>query len=326
MRIELFLDTSPVEELLVYFKKQDPAIKHKLLNNRGIRYMLYHHNLSSRTFLKILQSAVTGGKESFMGAAAMLHRDILKYIEKHYEYEKLVNEIKASWSKVRGKVSAKVEGYLPDWAEAQVKVYLVPVGDDAYGVNPIDTNAVVINMRYFKSLEVFIEALAHEVHHKALWKHREAYARLTRNGPRNLRGVFEVINEVVGEGVASIISPNIAPFQKYRKIKNKGNSLKENYRSVEEAIIMVYREEMPGEEAVSKLYPNMGPIYMVGIDMALTIEKEYGTWALREVLDDPSVYKFFKMFNQASSKTVYKYTSQTLKIIKQLQQRMQQIL
>jgi len=64
--------------------------------------MLYHHDLSSKTFLKILQSAVTGGKESFMGAAATLHRDILEYIEKRHEYEKLVNEIKASWSKVGG--------------------------------------------------------------------------------------------------------------------------------------------------------------------------------------------------------------------------------
>ena len=81
-------------------------------------------------------------------------------------------------------------------------------------------------MCYFKSLEVLIEALAHEVHHKALWKHREAYVRLTRNGPRNLRGVFEVVNEVVGEGVASIISPNIPPSRNTEKSKIRATASK----------------------------------------------------------------------------------------------------
>lgn len=83
---------------------------------------------------------------------------------------------------------------------------------------------------------------------------------------------------------------------------------------------MVYRGNAR-RRSRKQLYPNIDPIYMVGIDMALIIENKHGPQALREALDDPSAYKFFNMFNQAPSKTAYKYSSQTLKIIKQFQQR-----
>jgi len=320
MRINISLDVSPAYTILKYLETRDSCILKALLDNRGIRYMLFHNNLTSNDFVKILKSIAEGRGELLKGTMEFLYDEYSRYSENILKFMDFLLKIVAEWNSIKEKVFEMFTEYLPEWSEVNAKVYLVLGGDDAYGVNLLDTNAVLLNIGKLRSQEVLVEALAHELHHKALWKFREVYQRLLRRGFTNLRGVYSITSEILSEGIASIISRSFGPFQKYLRIRQE---IDKYYRRVKEAIIAVYNGVKTEEEALNELYPNMGPIYMVGIDMSLKIEEKLSREGIRELLNDTSTCAFFKTYNKIAGN--YKYSEQIVSILEELKQKIEEI-
>ena len=282
--------------------------------------MLFHNNLTSKDFVKILKSIGEKSSKSFKGVIKFFHNEYSRYSENIPKYKDFLLKIVVKWNNVKEKVFKILVEYLPKWSEVDAKVYLVLGGDSAYGVNLLDTSAVLLNIGDFENLEVLVEALAHELHHKALWKSREVYQRLSRSGFTSLKGVYDITSEVLGEGVASIISRSFGPFQKYLRIRHE---IDKYYRQVEEAILAVYDGTKTSEEVLDELYPNMGAIYMVGIDMSLKIIEKFGTKGLRGSLNDLSTYTFFETYNMVTS--TYRYSEKVINILRELKQKIEEI-
>ncbi len=320
MRLRMDLDVSPAVAIVSYLEGSAPL--ERLLANKGVAYMLYHHGLSSRRFARILESVVSGGEPLEGPIERALYEEYARCRRSPQPYKDFLLRVASSWSDVASEVASAAREYLPEWAEAEVRVYLMVGGDDAYGVNLVDTSAVVCNASYFLEDERRLRAtLAHEVHHKALWRHMVAYRKLLNSGRSRLSAVYGVVSEVVGEGVASVLSRPYGPFRKYLAVRSE---IAEHYRRFEEGVLALYRGERALEDVLGELYPNMGPIYMVGIDMTLEIVEALGLRGLRSLLEDASTYDFFRAYSEVGTR--YKYSQATLDALRELRRAVQEVL
>ena len=62
---------------------------------------------------------------------------------------------------------------------------------------------------------------------------------------------------------------------------------------------------------------------MVGVDMSLKIEENFGKSSVREILNDFSTYRFFETYSKIANN--YKYSEQALSILRELKQRVEEI-
>ena len=310
MSFSISLDISGAYLLLSFLERKEETLVEKILNNRGIRYILFHHGISSNDFTRVLKSIIEGKEVNGSYVLRHLYDEYRRCCRLIDEYRKFMLHIVSEWDSITNSVITRVKDYLPDWCSAYVRVYLVLGGDDAYGVNLVDTNAIIINVSYFlNNLDAFIAILAHEVHHKCFWKNSIVYNRLGKYGER-IRNVYEILGEIVGEGVASVVSKPYGPYAKYLQVKE---NIKSFYEKVEEGVLALYEGKYSFDDLFVELYCNMGPIYMVGVDMTLKIISSKGLASLKRILDDVSYRSFFVVYNEISKE--YKFSSKFMRIV-----------
>ncbi|RLE58923.1 MAG: hypothetical protein DRJ32_05540 [Thermoprotei archaeon] len=324
-RCQVEVDVSPLENMLKiinYLKKRE-RIKFsqlkELLNSRAYRYMLFTHFLSTSDIVKVF-SYLQKGSQPREEKLKWLYNEFKNCIKNIDKYYKFAETLKSGKAEVIEQACNRVMGYLPGSAEIEAKVYVLIGGSDAYGVNLLDTSAIIMNSTHFlNNIDKFTAVLAHELHHKALWRSREVYWRLDRIGLPRIKYVYDIISEVIGEGVASIVAAPYVMFEKYNLIKD---NIRREYEAVEEGIINIYENfsEEKAERIFSQLYSNIGPIYMVGIDMALKIEKHQGRESLIESLDDPTAYIFFEKYMEVAKEqeNAYIYSEKLMQVIRKV--------
>ena len=317
----LSLDTTPAKKMLRVLelvekgREWDKALKN-VLNTKPYRYMLFAHDLSTGDIFKVMK-ALSEGKE-VEGKLSSIYNEYKKCLENKEEYYSLVKKIDENKNEILREACRRASEYLPKNTEVEAKIYFVVGGSDAYGVNLIDTLAVVMNITHFLgNLNKLSAVLAHELHHKALGHYgREIYWRLTRKGLINMRNVYEILLEVMGEGIASLVASPYLAFEKYLALKE---SIKEEYRKVETGIIKAYA----GKNVLNELYPNIGPVYTVGLDMSLKIETTLGKQKLVETLNDPTTFSFFCNYMRAVdlSGEGYYFSTETIEILSELKEK-----
>ena len=319
MQYRIEIDTSPLKDMLYTLKKIRYLNKEdlkKILYSRAYRYMLFTNSLSTNDLIEILDNLSRGSepKEDRLKWIYNEFKNCMENIDKYYSF---VNSIELRKAEIIGSAYSRAMKYLSENTEIDVKVYIVIGGSDAYGVNLLDTKAIIMNSTHFlDNIDKFIAILAHEIHHKALWRSREIYWRLEKRGLIILKYIYDIMSEIVGEGVASIVASPYIMMEKYNLLKNNINR---EYAAVEEGIINIYEKfsEKRAREIFDKLYTNVGPIYMVGIDMALKIEKYLGRKDLIETLEDPTSYTFFKKYVTSLNEmeNPYIYSEKLIKIL-----------
>ena len=322
----LSLDTAPAKKMLRVLELLEKggewtkALKN-ILNTKPYRYMLFTHDLTTSDIFEVMKALSEGRK--IEGRLFHIYNEYKKCLEHKQEYYNLIEEIEENKNEILRDACRRATEYLPDNTEVEAKIYFIIGGSDAYGVNLIDTLAVVMNLSHFLgNLNKLSAVLAHELHHKALGHYtREIYWRLTRKGLINIRNVYEILLEVMGEGVASLVSSPYLVYEKYIALKE---NIKEDYRKVETGIIEAYA----GKETFSKLYSGIDPIYTVGLDMSIAIETTLGKNKLVETLKDPTTFSFFYNYMRAVdlSGEGYYFSSKTIKILSELKERINNML
>ncbi|RLE81606.1 MAG: hypothetical protein DRJ52_03830 [Thermoprotei archaeon] len=322
----LSLDTTPAKKMLgvlEILKKGGDWVKilEKVLKLRAYRYMLFSHNLSTLDLIKVLKKLYIGEKPE--KRLKHLYEEFLEYLNNIDAYYDFIETVELEKNKVLSEACRRATTYLPEETEVVAKAYLVLGGSNAYGVNLIDTTAIVMNIACFlNDINQLSAILGHELHHKAIGQYyREVYWRLSRSGSLDLRNVYRIVSEIVGEGVASLVASPYAALRKYTQLRE---NIQKEYRKVEEGIIRAYEgSSQEAEEIFNKLYRNMGSIYMVGVDMSLQVENTLGKNKLVESLKDLSTFTFFSNYMKAVDLKGegYYYSSKTIEIISELKEK-----
>lgn len=296
-----------------------------LLESKGYRYMMFSGNFSRKDVVATLES-LTEGKELVNERLGWFPRQMLGYLSRLEDASAFLDELESKKDRSMSHAAEKAEKYLPESAEIEADIYLVLGGSDAYGVNLLDTRAVVVNVgSYLSQMNELTAVLAHELHHKAENRSREIYWRLHRNGPKNLKRVYSIVDELIGEGIATLVTFPYYFAYKYSSIREK---IDDEYKKVEDGIIESYQDitEERREQIFSSLYNHAGPLYMVGCDMAKKIEDNQGLEDLVRSYQEPLL--FFQTYENARHKTVegYRFSERTLAVIKELQDEIDRIL
>jgi len=292
----------------------------RLLVDKSYRYMLFSNNFSRQDLMEILES-LSSGNEPVDQRLRWLHKELLGYLNRLDDISIFLDELENKKNEIVSEASEKARKCLPKLARIEADIYLVIGGSDAYGVNLLDTGAIVMNVGLFVShMEEMITMMAHELHHKAENRSREIYWRFHRSGPKNLGRVYEIVSELIGEGIATLVTFPLGLAHKYFVIKEK---ISEEYKKVEDGIQQVYQNttDERAKEIFETLYAHAGPLYMVGCDMAKKIENTLGKEELIAAAQEPLL--FFQTYKKAVNKSGegYEFSINTMKIIQKLQEK-----
>jgi len=289
-----------------------------LLSDKGYRYMMFVKNYSRRDLMKILES-LSKMEEPTDQRLVWLYGELIDCHNRLDDISTYIDELEKREAEIVSKASEKVGKYLPEKDGIEADIYLVIGGSDAYGVNLLDTRAIVIDIvEFISEIDELVAMMAHELHHKAGNRSREISRRLHRNGPKDLERAHSIVSELIGEGIATLVMFPYGLFRKYSTVKPQ---IDVDYEKVEEGINQISQNiiDERADEIFSSLYNNAGPIYMVGCDMAMKIEETFGREKLIDTVQEP--LRFFQTFREAVTKLGegYEFSSSTMDIIQKLQ-------
>jgi len=324
-RFNVRLIVGPAREMLGVLRSIKEGLPWKeralrLLVDKSYRYMMFSNDFSRPDLMEIMES-LSDGKELGDQRLRWLHKELLGYLNRLDDISAFLDELESKKNEIVSEACEKAREYLPKSARIEADIYLVIGGSDAYGVNLLDTGAIVMNVGLFVShMEEMITMMAHELHHKAENRSREIYWRFHRSGPKNLGRVYEIVSELIGEGIATLVTFPFGLAHKYFVIKEK---ISDEYKKVEDGIQEVYQNttDERAKEIFTSLYAHAGPLYMVGCDMAKKIEDTLGKEELIAVAQEPLL--FFQTYRKAVNKSGggYEFSINTLEIIQKLQEK-----
>lgn len=313
----------PAKEMLEVLRSIKEGLPWKnralsLLECRGYRYMLFHSNLSRRELVETLESLSYGSKPA-VETSKWFRKQLSDYVDRLDDISTFLDELESRKDEIVSEAYGKARRYLPESTRIEADIHLVIGGADAYGVNLLDTRAIVMDVGQFLShLDEIVAMMAHEIHHKAENRSREIYWRLRKDGPKDLGRVYSVISELIGEGVASLATFPSGFAHKYSALEARIN---EEYEKVEDGIQRVCQDitDERAEDIFKALYANAGPLYMVGCDMAKRIEDAFGRRELIATIQEPML--FFNTYRNAVGRSGegYTFSRDTMKIIRKLQ-------
>jgi len=291
-----------------------------LLGRKSYRYVMFTIDLSRKDLMEILESLLNRGNH-LAQRLRWLHKELSGYLNRLDDISTFLGRLETTGNEIASRAREKAEKYLPKSAKIEADIYLVIGGSDGYGVNLLDTRAVVMNAGLFISqLEEMIAMMAHELHHKAENRSREIYWRFHRTGPKNLERVYDIVSELIGEGIAALVTFPYGFAHKYALIKENNNI---EYKKVEDGIQESHQDitDKRGKEIFASLYSHGGPLYMVGCDMAKKIEDAFGREKLIVSAQEP--LSFFQAYRRVVDGVDegYKFKSNTIGIIQELQEK-----
>ncbi len=290
----------------------------RLLGTKGYRYMMFHNNFSRQDLMGIIGS-LSEGHEPADQRIKWLYKELSSYVNRLDEVSAFLKGVESKQNEIVSEACEKAKRYLPESAEIEADIYLVIGGDDAYGANLIDTRAIVMNVGLFASkLQEMIAILAHELHHKADNQSLEVYWRFQRKGPKDLARLYSIVSELIGEGVATLVTFPLGLASKYFATKE---NIDREYNKVESGIQQMSLDitDERANEIFENLYANAGPLYMVGCDMAKKIEEILGRDTLVAAIQEP--LQFFQAYNESVIKSGegYGFSVHTTRLIQRLQ-------
>lgn len=319
--IKLSLD--PAREMLKVMRSINKGLPWKekalgLLSDKGYRYMMFAKNYSKRDLMEIMES-LSKMEVPADQRLVWLYKELIKCNNRLDDISTYLDELEKRKTEIVSKASEKAGKYLLDMDDIEADIYLVIGSLDAYGVNLLDTRAIVIDVvEFISEVDELVAMMAHELHHKAGNRGREIYWRLHRNGPKDLERAYSIVSELIGEGLATLVTFPYGLFRKYSAVKPK---IDDEYEKVEEGIKQMCQNitDERADEIFGSLYNNAGPLYMVGCDMAMKVEKTFGREKLVTAAQEP--LQFFQAYKEAVTKTGegYEFSASTMNIIQKLQ-------
>lgn len=320
---DIKLSVDPAREMLETLRSigkdlpwKDRALR--FLDDKAYCYMMFAKNYSSQDLIEIMRS-LSKRHEPSDQRLRWLYKELLGCMDRLDDFLTFLNELEKRKAKIVSKAVEKARNYLPESAIIQADIYVVVGGSDAYGVNLLDNRAIVMDVvEYISEIEELVAMLAHELHHKAQNRSRKIASRFHINGPKNLERAYSIVSELIGEGVATLVTFPHGLAHKYFNVEPK---IGDEYKKVDEGIQQICRDltEERANAIFEALYNNAGPIYMVGCNMARKIEETLGREKLIAAAQEP--LPFFQVYRKAATKSGegYEFSASTMDIVKKLQ-------
>ncbi len=292
------------------------AEKEALFRAKEVRHLVYRLGLGSKGFGDVLEAVARGRKPR--------QAWLVPYFQQYQDYSRragkllgFLGQMEKEKENVLGSALTLARRYLDDDAYIEAEVELVLGGGaDACGINRIDPRPILIDLAQFTgNVDEMTRIMAHELHHKAdSWSsetRREVYW-ILEQGPREILQLYTLASELIGEGIAVFLT---FPSRFSRLYQEQAGRMPDLYREVESGILKASMgmHQRSFDTLYSKLYNQAGPLYMVGCDMAKTIEDELGHDHL--VSCSAGVASFFEAYRESCrsagrqhhfSETVYK--------------------